>query len=353
MLHIRRNTVHRFAKAGFALLARTSLIFVIFSVHLTLAAPMSGFYTDKTISLYLGVEPGSNYASYGRLLGQFMPKYIPGNPTVVVRYMPGAATLVLANYLYNAAPRDGTAFGLVHERMGLLPLIDPRGIKYDALKFNWIGAMSRQLSVCFVWRTSPIKSIEDAKIREVLVGGTNAGGSSEVFPRVLNQFLGTKFKVVNGYPGTQDIVLAMERGEVDGRCGFGWSALKTTKPDWVAQGKVHVIMQMGMTKAQDLPNVPSLLESVSTPAEKQAVEFLLGSSVMARPFVAPPGVPEDRIKILQRAFDATLRDPEFLKQARAQVLDIDPISGEEIKSVLTGLYATSKPIIETAASWMN
>jgi tripartite-type tricarboxylate transporter receptor subunit TctC len=310
------------------------------------------FYEKKTVSLYIGVEPSSTYALYGRLMGQYIANHIPGTPTIVVRYMPGATTLVLANYLYNVAAKDGTVFGIVHERMGLLPLIDSEGIKYDAVKFNWIGAMDDQLSACFVWHTSSIKAIDDAKNREVLVGaGSNVGGSDAVFPRVLNDVLGTKFKVITGYNGTGNVDLALERGELDGRCGFGWAALKTAKPDWIKDSKIRVIMQMGMTKAPDIPDVPLILDVVKDPDQHAALEFFLGSSPMAFPFVAPPGVPKDRIALLRMAFDATIRDPHLLATAATQKLQITPLSGAEIDKLLEKFYATPKPIIEKAKIW--
>ena len=311
-----------------------------------------GFYEKKTVTLYVGVEASSTYAFYGRLFGQFLANHIPGAPTVVVRYMPGATTLVLANYLYNVAPKDGTVVGLIHERMGLLPLIDSSGIKYDALKFNWLGAMDNQLSACFVWQTSSIHSIQDAKMRDVLVGsGSNAGGSDSVFPRVLNDTLGTKFKVISGYSGSQEVHLAMERGEIEGRCGFGWVALKAAKPDWIRDNKIRVLMQMGMSKAPDLPDVPLIMDIVTNPSQKASLEFFLSSSVMAYPLVAPPDVPKDRVKVLRDAFDATIRDPDMLSQAETQKLQITPMAGEAIQTLLAKLYATPKPIIETAKMW--
>ena len=325
---------------------------IVTSSALAADAP-GGFYENKTLSLYVGVEASSNYASYGRLVGQYIAKHIAGNPTVVVRFMPGAATLVLANYLYNVAPKDGTAIGLIHERMGLLPLIDPKGIQYDPLKFNWLGAASNQLSACYVWHTSSIRTIEDAKTREVLVGGTNVGGSSEVFPRVLNDTLVTKFKVISGYRGSQEMDLAMERGETEGRCGFGWVALKATKPDWVRDGKIRVLMQMGMKKAADLPNVPLIIDEIKDPNQKLSVEFFLSSSEMAYPFTAPPGLPGERVKTLRDAFDATMADPELMATATTQKLDITPISGVEIEKLLVRFSATPKPIIEPAKAWLK
>jgi tripartite-type tricarboxylate transporter receptor subunit TctC len=307
----------------------------------------------KALSLYIGVETGSSYASYGRLLAQHLPKYYPGNPTIVTRYMPGAASLVLTNYLYNIAPKDGAAFGLVQQRMGLLPLLDPNGVKYDALKFNWIGSMGTILNVCFVWHTSSIKTIDDAKVREVLVAsGSNVAGSDSVYPMILNDVLGTKFKVISGYRGSQEANLALERGEVEGRCGFGWNAVQAST-DWIPQKRIHVILQMGMKKAADLANVPLIMDLVSDPKQRSALEFLLGSSVMARPFVAPPGIPAGRLKLLRAAFDGALRDPELRAQGNQQKLDIDPVGGAEMEALLTKLYATPQSIIEPTRAWLK
>lgn len=335
---------------------RTGALLAVLAALIGISWPAiadDGFYKGKTVTLYVGVEASSGYALDGRLLGQFIPQHIPGNPTVVVKFMPGAATLVLANYLYNVAPKDGTVFGLIHERMGLQPLIDPAGIKYDSLKFNWIGAMSNQLSVCFVWHTSSIKTIDDARKREVLVAGTNVGGSSVVFPRVLNETLGTKFKVVRGYRGTDEINLALERGEAEGRCGYGWGGLKATKPDWIRDKSIRVIMQMGLKKDADLQDVPLIVDVVKDPANKQALDFLLGSSVMSRPFVAPPDLPAERVKTLRDAFDATVKSPDFLAQGQKQNMEINPISGIEIQALLTRLYKTPAEVIARTNSWNN
>ena len=318
------------------------------------AAAEPVYYEKKTISLYIGVEASSTYALYGRLLGQHVSKHIPGAPNIVVRYMPGATTLILANHLYNVAQKDGTVIGLIHERMGILPLIDSSGIKYEAMKFNWLGAMDNQLSACFVWHTSSARSIEDVKVKEVLVGrSANAGGSDAVFPRVLNDVLGTKFKTVSGYGGSQEIHLAIERGEVEGRCGFGWSALKAAKPDWIADNKLRVLMQMGMKKAPDLPDVPLIMDVVTDPKQRAALEFFLSSSVMAYPYVAPPGVPSQQVGILRAAFDATIRDPDLLADAAKQRLPLAPISGAEIEALIAKTYATEPSIIEHARAWLQ
>ena len=301
------------------------------------AQSVESFYKGKSINVIVGNNAGGAYDAYARLLTRHMGKHIPGNPGFVVRNMTGAGTLIATNYIFNVAPKDGLTFGGVHERMGLEPKVAPEGTKYDGRQFTWIGSMAKQTSVCLTWHTTGIKTVDDAKKREVVAGGSGVAGSSAVFPRVMNSLLGTKFKLVTGYQGT-DTDIAMERGEVDSRCGFGYASLKATQSDWIRDKKVNMIVQFGLKKHKELPDVPLIMDLLTKDEDRVAMEIMLATQEMGRPFLAPPSVPADRAAALQKAFDASMLDPALLADADKQNLEIDPISGQEIAALMNKLY---------------
>lgn len=305
------------------------------------AAPAAA---EPTVNLYVGYPPGAAYEIYARLLSRHFGDHLPGQPTVVLRSMPGASSLVLANYLANVAPRDGNTLGGVHERIGVEPLVDPLA-KFDGTKMTWIGSMLKTTDVCMVWHTSPAKTIAEAKTTSVVVGGANVAGSGTMDPRVLNAILGTKFKIVTGYEGP-DIFLAMERGELNGRCGMSWSGLKTSKPDWLRDKKLIILIQLGLAKHPDLPNVPLLMDQPMSADDRAGLEYLFATQEMGRPYVAPPAVPKARATALRRAFDATMTDPKFLADAKKGDIEINPIAGEKVAAIVDRLYRTPKAIID-------
>lgn len=309
-----------------------------------LAAPRSAsadaiadFYKDKTIELYNGLSAGGAYWTYARTLAQHLGNHIPGNPTVIVKTKTGGASRVLANWLYNVAPKDGTIFGGLHERMGLEPKINPQGIKFEGLKFNWIGSIAKQNSVCITWHESKIKTIEDAMNQEVIVGSSGAATTASVMPRMLNVMVGTKFKIIRGYE-VAETFLAMERREVEGMCGYGWASLKSQKPEWIRDKKLNLLLQFSKSPHPEIPHVPTMMDQVTKPEDRQALDMLFGTQEMGRPYAAPPGVPMERVTALRRAFDATVKDPAFLEDAKRSLLEVDPITGEEIQALLTELY---------------
>jgi tripartite-type tricarboxylate transporter receptor subunit TctC len=311
------------------------------------------FYEGKTLNLYIGYGPGA-FDNYGRLLARYLPAHVPGKPGIVVRAMPGAATLTLTNYLYNIAPKDGTAFGSVHERVAIEPLYANPSARFEPLKLNWIGSIHSQTMVCIAWHEAKVKTLQDAMTTELVMGASGVSGTSFVGPRVLNAVLGTKLKIIAGYSTTDgmDVFLAMERGEVEGRC-IGWAGLKTAVPQWLEQKKINVLVQMATTKNPELPDVPLIMDLAKSEEDRQSLNLLFGTQIMGRPYVAPPDVPADRVAILRKAFLDTLKDPALLAEANTRGYDIDPASGEDIEKRLAQVYATAPDIVQRVKDFEN
>ena len=332
-----------FSKCTTALIA--SAAFAAAASGAANAQSVADFYKGKTLSLYSGHSAAGAYSAYARLLEMHISKHIPGNPTTVLRIMEGGTGLTLANWLYNVGPKDGLAFGIFHERMGLEPVVAPRGTQFDGRKFTWIGSMAKQTSVCFTWHASKVKTVADAKTISIPVGASAAAASDSVMPRMMNAMLGTKFQIIRGYGGS-DVMLAIERGEIEGRCGFGWASMKTTRPDWFKDGKINLIAQFSFKPHPELPNVPVMMDLVDKPEDKQALELIFATQEMGRPFAAPPGIPADRAAALRKAFEAAAKDPALLADAKKQDLEIDTISGQEITDLLVRLYDTPKAVVD-------
>jgi tripartite-type tricarboxylate transporter receptor subunit TctC len=312
------------------------------------AQPAEDFYKAKQIVMLVGTAAGGGYDTYARTLARHMPKYIPGAPVIVVKNMPGADGAIAASMLYNSAPRDGTAIAALTNGIAMDPLFKRFVGRFDALKMNWLGSIGKLMNVCVTWNTSPVKTIQEARAHEVIVSASGATSNSAMMPRIANTLLGTKFKIVAGYTDN-DLALAVERGEVEGLCGLAYSSLKAQRPDWFAEKKVNVLLQIALTRAPDLPDVPSALELVSKPEDKKVLELILARQEMGRPFAAPPGVPADRVALLRRAFQATLKDSEFLSDAQRLRMEIDPLTAEEIETLLKTAYAAPDAIVAQAA----
>jgi tripartite-type tricarboxylate transporter receptor subunit TctC len=309
----------------------------------------SNFFAGKTVSLIIAYPPGGGFDSSARLLMRHMNRHIPGNPVMVPRNVPGAGSLVATNYLYNVAPKDGTEFGLIGGSVPFGPLWSRDGVKFEAEKFNWIGSMDRWVGIALMSHEAPVTSLEQAMKSEVTVGATGAGDVTSIYPRVINALIGTKFKIVSGYKGTADLNLAIERGEVAGRLGWCWDCVKAEKPDWVEEKKVKVMIQLAFAPEPELPGVPVLLDVVKSEEDRQIVKLVFGSQEMARPFVLPPGVPQDRVALLRSAFEATLADPEFQAEAKRLNMPVKHTSWQDIEKLIADVYATPKPVIDRAA----
>jgi tripartite-type tricarboxylate transporter receptor subunit TctC len=313
----------------------------------------AGFYKGRSVELYIGYSAGGGYDIYARLLARFMGRHIPGNPTVVPKNMTGAGSLLLANWLYNVAPKDGTAFGIIGRGTGFDPILGNPKAQFDGTKYTWLGSMNNEVSICVAWQGSGITKFEDVLSKELVVGGTGASADTDQFPRITNGVLGTKFKVVTGYPGGNEVGLAMERGEVQGRCGWSWSSVKSTHMKWYQDKKFTVLLQLALQKHPDLPNVPLVVDLAKSDDERKILRLIFARQVMGRPFLAPPGVPADRAAALRKAFMDTMTDKEFLAQAEQAKMEINPVSGEDVEALIKEAYATPAAVAKKAVALLT
>ncbi|MDH7794860.1 tripartite-type tricarboxylate transporter receptor subunit TctC [Beijerinckia sp. GAS462] len=311
-------------------------------------AQSPAFYKGKTITIIVGFSPGGGYDLSARTISRYIGKYIPGNPTVVVQNMPGAGSLTAINYLSNISLKDGTSLGTFSRGIAFEPLLGNKSAQFDPRKLNWIGSPSRETNVVFVRQQAPIKVFDDLKTKEMVVATTGAGADTATFPRIVNTIFDTKLKIVTGYPGATETLLAVDRGEADGMAGLSWGYLKASRPAWIKQQQVRILMQLGLTKAPDLPDVPSSLDLVTDDSSRQLLQFFLARLEIAWPLAAPPNVPSERIEILRSAFQQTMKDPEFIAEAEKQSIDVSPVSGDEIANILSKVYATDPAIVERA-----
>lgn len=317
----------------------------------TTAAPqdVARFYRGKQVRLLIGYSAGGGYDTYARILARHIGKHIPGNPTVVPQNMPGAGSLTLTNFLYNVAPKDGTVFGIIARGMAMEPLLGGAGTQFDATKLSWIGSLNNEVSICASWHTSKVKTIEDLKTMQLIVGGTGSGADTDTYPIVMSNLLDSNIKLISGYPGGNDILLAMERGEVDGRCGWSWSSVVSRRGDWLTEKKINVLVQMALQKHPDLPDVPLVMDLADNEDEAMAMELIFARQVMGRPFVAPPGIPAERRAALRQAFLDMVEDPEFKADIQKVDLELNPVSGQEIERVIARIYAASPTAIRLAS----
>ncbi len=307
------------------------------------------FYKGKNVDLYIGYSVGGGYDVYARMVARHMGKHIPGNPTIVPKNMEGAGSLRLVNWLYNVAPKDGTAFATIGRGTAFNPILGIPGAQFEGPKFTWIGSANDEVSICATWHTTGVTKFDDLMAKEIAVGGTGASDDTVQFPKVLNGVLGTKLKIVSGYPGGNDAVLAMERGEVHGRCGWSWSSVVSTHKNWLDEKKINVLLQLALEKHPDLPDVPLVTDLAKTEEQKRILRLIFARQVMGRPFVAPPGIPQDRAEALRKAFMDTMKDKEFLAEAEKAGLEITPVSGEKIQELVKEVYDTPPEIAKKAA----
>ncbi len=317
------------------------------------AQPAADFYKGKQIDLYIGYSTGGGYDVYARLLARHMAKHIPGAPTIVPKNMDGAGSLRLANWLYRVAPKDGSVFGTIGRGIPFDPIMGGKGAQFSATDFGWIGSANDEVSVCVSWSGTGVDKFEDLYKREMIVGGTGATADTDLFPKVINAVLGTKMKIVTGYPGGNDITLAMRRGEVQGRCGWSWSSIKTNHPQWVRDGTLKLLVQLSLEKHPDMPNVPLVMDMVKTPEQRAVLQAVFARQVMGRPFLAPPRVPADRLALLRKAFMETMKDKEFLAEAEKMKLEITPVTGEKVQALVAEIYRTPPAVLRKAAEAMK
>jgi tripartite-type tricarboxylate transporter receptor subunit TctC len=303
------------------------------------------FYAGKQITLICGAAVGGGYDALARLLARHLGGHIPGNPTIVVQNLPAAGSLVAANQIYNTSPKDGTVISLIQRGMLTAKLINPGTVRFDLAKLNWLGSLASEVGVALAWHTAPHKTAQDLFDKELIVGG-HAGVDPELTPRLYNAVLGTKFKIINGYNGTADIGLAIERGEVFGIGDWSWSSLKKQKPDWIRDKKITLLLQSGLQNHPELPNVPNALAFAKTEPDRKILELFFTQKTVARPFIAPPGVPAERLALLRSAFAALATDRDFLADAEKSNLEVEPMSGAEVDKIVALITSAPPDVVE-------
>jgi tripartite-type tricarboxylate transporter receptor subunit TctC len=318
------------------------------TAHLACAEDVAEFYKGKQVSVYIGFTAGGGYDVYARLVAKHMGNHIPGNPVLVPKNMAGAGSRKVTGYIYSVAPKDGTSLATADQSQALQQAMEDPTIQFDVRKLIWIGNPNKDVNTTAVWYTSGIKSLDDAKTKDVIVGATGSNTSAQ-YPQAMNYFIGTRFKIINGYPGGNDINLAMERGEVMGRGSNAWASWKGTKPDWLRDKKITILVQIGLQKAPDLPNVPLMMDLAKTPEDRAALKLLSAATEIGRPIYSTPDVPKDRVAALRKAFDETMKDQQFVSDAKQGKLDLDPVSGERLQQVVEEMLATPKSVVARLA----
>jgi tripartite-type tricarboxylate transporter receptor subunit TctC len=317
------------------------------------ADPIADFYKGRNINWILSAGAGGGYASYAYAFAPYLSAHIPGKPNIVVQSMPGAGGIRAMLYLNSVAPKDGTTIGLVHSSVPFAPLYGTRGANFDPRQMEWIGSLTSAFGICVSWAQSGITRWEDMFEREFIVGGTGAGSQMETMPAMLKQLFGAKVKIVSGYKGGNDVYIAMERGEVHGRCGGLVSSIKSTRPDWFPQKKVVVPIQIALQRDPEFPDSPALIEFVKDERTRQILELILSPFAMDRPVLAPPGTAPERVAALRRAFSEAMRDPGFIAEAKKQNLEIKEIPGEQVAEVIRRAYAMPPDVIKAANDAMT
>jgi tripartite-type tricarboxylate transporter receptor subunit TctC len=313
------------------------------------ADPVADFYKDRTVTLITGYSAGGGFDLYTRIVANHLGKHIPGQPRILVQNMPGAGSLRAANYLYNVSPKDGSVIALTRAPV-LTPLVGSAGAQFEATKFTWLGSGSSDLTVCALLGAPKVKTMADAEKYEFTLGGLGPGSDEDMYTKILKKLFGIKARLVSGYPGGAELILAVERGELDGRCGWAYSSIKISKPDWIATKKIKFLTALSLQRAPELPDTPAIMEFAKDAHQKQILSFVLNAQVLGRPFAAPPGVPADRAAALRKAFDDTMADPALLAEMKSRKLDVNPIGWQTIEKLLGDLYSTPKEIVtETRA----
>lgn len=333
----------RFARAASILSA--VLAGIVLSTAATAQTPA---FAGKTVTLLIGFGPGGGYDTWGRMFAEHFGAHLPGHPTVVAENMPGGGSYRAASFIYHQAPKDGTTIALISRDSALGPLTGQAGALYDATKLSWLGTPATETNVCIANRTAAVKNVQELKAKTLIVADTGPGTGTHAYPKALNAILGFKFKLVGGYPSTANVFVAMERGEVDGICE-SLDSVEAREPTWIPSGAITVLFQGGIKPNSTLKDVPFVVDLARTPEDKEAIEFLYVGQGIGRPFVAPPGLSPQTLKILRDGFDATMRDPAFIAEAEKRKYALDPEGGAELEALIKKAYATPKPVVERIA----
>jgi len=326
-------------------------LFVVPHAH---AQTVEDFYSGRTIELYIGSTVGGGYDAYGRLVARHIGKYIPGHPVVVPQNMEGTGSIRLTNWLFEAAPRDGTVFALVNRGVAFVPLLGERQFaQFDPKAFHWLGSASDDVSVCIAHARTGLTRFEQLYEQELIVGNTGPGADGSFMTDVVGSLLGARIRAVTGYPGGNEIYLAIEQGEVDGMCGLAWSALNTARPQWLADGTINILVQLGLREEPALDGVPAVMDLPLSAEQRQILRLILLRAYFGRPFVAPPGLPADRAEALRTAFADVMNDPELLREAELLRISIAPIPGEQLDALIAEAYAAAPALVERAREILN
>jgi tripartite-type tricarboxylate transporter receptor subunit TctC len=328
-------------------IATAAGIFILGSVSLS-KSRADEFYKDRVLTILVGYSAGGVYDVQARILSQNIGRFIPGEPKVIVQNMPGAGSLKSANYLYKLAPQDGSYIGSFANGLITQQLFDAEGIQFDSRRFKWIGSSMSETNIVYAWHTTGFRSMADVQAREMIVPGTGSGANSVTLPRIMNAILGTKFRVVAGYPGAAETMLAIERGEAQGHAGGTLTNLKASKPTWLAEGKVRILGQLSLKKHPDLEDTPLIVEMVTNPQDRAALQLMLAKQSVAFPLAAPPDTPSERLDVLRRAFVQTVNDNSFKGAAAKFNIELDLTTGEEIESLVKLIFDTPSHVVVRA-----
>jgi tripartite-type tricarboxylate transporter receptor subunit TctC len=328
--------------------------FILLSLAVVLTAlpaRAADFFAGKTITIIVSTGAGGSYSHIANAFARNMPRYIPGAPNIIVKNMPGAGNVRATNYLSNVAPRDGTTIGTVNNSIPLHQALGGKGVQYDATKFHWLGSTGTYNSVAYIWHTAGIRTFQDLTKKDIVLGGTGVGSSIVIYPTVMNNVLGTRFKIVLGYKSVGEIDIAMERGELQARTG-SYTALRDEHPDWLKNKKVVIVTQIGSVRDKALKDIPLMTELAKTDEQRKILRLISSPISLGRPFLTPPGVSPETVAILRKAFQATMRDKQFLKEAAQIKLDVDPVSGEEIAKIVDETIHAPRSVIKAAEAAM-
>ena len=317
------------------------------------ADPVEDFYKGRQITMVLSADAGGGYASYANAFAPYLSAHIPGKPKIVVQYMPGAGGLRAMNYLYSVAPKDGSTIALVHSSVPFAPLYGLKAAQFDPRKLNWIGSIDATDGICVAWHNSKVTTWNDLFTKPYRVGGSGAGSQMETLPMMLNKLFGTRIQVISGYKGGNEVYLAMERGEVDGRCGSLVSSIESTRPNWFSQHLVSVPVTIALERNPMFPDSPALIEFAKDERTKEIIRLILSPMAMDRPILTPPGVPADRVMALKTAFHAAMADPAFLADAKKQRIEVKEVSGERVAKIIADAFAMPADVVKSANEAMN
>lgn len=331
----------------------TGTVAFLYAIPSTWAQTPAEFYQGRTIELGISSTVGGGYDAHARLLARTMGKYIPGNPAIVVKNIEGAGGLRLANLLYNTAPRDGTSLATIYRATAFEPLFGNKAAQFDATQFNWIGSASNEVSLCVSWHGSGVTTFNDMLSKELVVAHSGAGADAYQFSKIINGVLGTRMRLIGGYRGGNEMLLAMERGEVGGRCGWSWSSVQATRREWIERKQVNLLTQLALSQHPELPDVPLIVNLAKTDEQRNILKLVFARQQIAYPFLAPPGVPQDRVNALRAAFMQAMADPELRADAVKARLEIMPVAGDEVQKLVAELYATPAPVVRKVVDMLK